>query len=35
MKISIEDVKQIANKVTTGGEGVAITRPWKSSSQRW
>lgn len=34
MKISIDDVKQIVNKVTQGG-GVAITRPWKSSSQRW
>ena len=34
MKISIDDVKEIVNKVTQGG-GVAITRPWKSSSQRW
>lgn len=34
MKISIDDVKQIVNKVTQGG-GVAITRPWKSNSQRW
>lgn len=34
MKISIDDVKQIVNKVTQGG-GVAITRPWKSSLQRW
>lgn len=35
MKISIDDVKKIVNKVTQGGGGVAITRPWKSSSQRW
>ena len=34
MKISIDDVKKIVNKVTQGGV-VAITRPWKSSSQRW
>lgn len=34
MKIGIDDVKQIVNKVTQGG-GVAITLPWKSSSQRW
>ena|GEM_PF-5881468 len=34
MKLSIDDVKQIVNKVTQWG-GVAITRPWKSSSQRW
>lgn len=33
MKISIDDVKQIVNKVTQGG--VAITRPLKLSSQRW
>lgn len=34
MKISIDDAKQIVNKVTQGG-GVAITRPLKLSSQRW
>ena len=34
MKISIDDVKQIVNKVTHGG-GVAITLPWKSNLQRW
>lgn len=34
MKISIDDVKDILNKVNMGG--VAITRPWKSNSQkRW
>ena len=35
MKISIDDAKQIVNKVTQGGGVGAITRPWKSSSQRW
>ena len=34
MKLSIDDAKQIVKKVTNGG-GIAITRPWKSSSQRW
>lgn len=36
MKINIEDAKRIVNKVThEGGGWVAITRPWKSNSQRW
>lgn len=34
MKISIDDVKDILNKVNMGG-GVAITHPWKLNSQRW
>ena len=33
MKISIDDVKKIVNKVTHGGG--AITLPWKSNLQRW
>ena len=33
MKISIDDVKDILNKVNMGG--VAITHPWKLNSQRW
>lgn len=33
MKISIDDAKQIVNKVTQGGG--AITRHWKSNLQRW
>ena len=35
MKINIEDAKRIVNKVTHEGGWVAITRPWKSNSQRW
>ena len=35
MKIGIEDVKLIVNKVTNGGGGTAITLHLKSSSQRW
>lgn len=35
MKISIDDVKQIVNKVTQGVGGVIILRPWKSNSQKW
>ena len=34
MKISIDDVKQIVNKVTQGGGGT-ILHPWKSNSQKW